>query len=55
MAESELVRRQLDSCGGLRYAVLLLPYGEVSIFLLRDRIGPPPTLRPCCGKKEKKN
>jgi hypothetical protein len=45
MAESEDVRRQLDS-GGLRYAVLLLLYGDVSIFLLLGRIGPPPTLRP---------
>lgn len=45
IAESDDVLRQLDS-GGLRYAVLLLLYGDVSIFLLRDLIGPPPTLRP---------
>lgn len=45
IAESDDVRRQLDS-GGLRYAVLLLLYGDVSMFLLLDLIGPPPTLRP---------
>ena len=45
IAESEDVRRHVGS-GGLRYAVLLLLYGDVSMFLLLALIGPPPTLRP---------
>lgn len=47
MAESELLRRQLGSLGGLKYATFALLYGEVSIFLSAGRrIGPTPALRP---------
>lgn len=54
MAESELVRLQFESLGGLRYAIFPLLYGDVSIFLSPGlRIGPTPTLRPKIWKKEK--
>lgn len=52
MAESELVRRQLESLGGLKYATFPLLYGDVSIFRSAGRrMGPTPTLRPIQIKK----
>lgn len=58
MAESELVLRQLESLGGLKYATLPLLYGDVSIFRSPGLLIGPTLLRPTKNvyfmKKEKK-
>lgn len=46
MAESELVLRQLESLGGLKYATFPLLYGDVSIFRSPGRLIGPTLLRP---------